>query len=311
MNFNRLICTAFSFILITVFISGCKRTPAPNPTPQITDEVYVTVTPEATEPLETPWRVPTYPPSPTAKPTVTPTATPTAIPVTPYFGIGIRQSIDDYYNFRFCVCDENGLTKQRSEFSSESAFNRYAFDYSKGVVKDAVSAISSSDSLFISSKGGWSDSANGWNSARGNHFNVIMKNDASFSEVLKIIKKYELRENSNYHYTEEPNNQTSEITFYFEVNPDDPEYIFPQQRLSGTDEESTNFTPTVRRGIILTGTQIIYRYGNGTSDTLCAPLNSFDRTVIEKFLFDVNSAINSKLRAIAESNLSNPLIELN
>lgn len=138
-----------------------------------------------------------------------------------------------------------------------------------------------------------------------------MKNDASFSEVLKIIKKYELKENSSYHYTEEPNNQTSELTFYFEVNPDDPKYIFSQQRLSGTVEESTNFTPTVRRGIILTKTQIIYRYGKGTSDTLYATFNSFDRTVIEKYLLDVNSAIDKKLRAIAESNLSNPLIELN
>lgn len=321
---NKQICIIL--IAMLLICSGCNKSPAPNPTPQITDEVYVTVTPKPTEPLETPWRVPTYPPSPTAKPTVTPTPSPTPVPPTPtvnpntLYKYGLQQESSYYYNVKFIQYNESKFVKSRESFSSEKEFYDYIFNYSEQHVREIIDSLNDSTRFYMMTLMGYPNNNklnDTWMVDYERRFYFVLDDANTMNTIKSLLANAKFERVKDYKYYEEIENPglwPSGGEFGTNISNNNLHLFYVPETEDNNPaiwEDCMSTRPIVRKGFGITYSTVFYRFGNGIVDcTLEYKFNEQEKKIAADLIERIQAKMGEKITEILNSSLSNPILDM-
>ncbi len=274
MKFYKLSCMALLYMFI--FFSGCSHTL--QPTPQITDEVYVTVTPEVTEPT----------------PTVTERNSLSRVP----------ERLNSCFNYTVNLADEKKYTKTPKDFQNENEFYDYVFDYSENQIRDIVKYISDSDFMIINVDTLFDEPFNQ---------TFVINNKSVVDELKEIISHLEFQKCSTYRYAEHWPDEISppagggggslrelglyadgeRIYIYYEVDSSTGKAIEPQ----ASSEEKI----LLRKGLMLFNNgDVIFNFGTGTSySTISAEMRVYDREKFNTLYSQITKSITENYNGIS------------
>lgn len=337
---KKIISLIFSFIMICIPLTACKGTPVSSefPTPTVSSEVSSGGnTVSVYDPLQTPWRVPTYPPSPTATPRATdepkPTYTPEPMPTvnTEMYPYGMQQSHDFYYNVYFRKENESKYTKRPSDFSTESKFYEYLYDYSEKHVKEIIENLNKADrfymkvnSLFPNEYEEYGDQLNQrWcTDIIANDFYFVIDDKETLDTIKGILSRVTFERDTLFEYYE----STEDMPATFaggrvgQADMGDPFHIYyvPDDLIEtrpNTWKDNFYVCPIVRKGIGIHissyGSKFFYRYGNSIYyNTLIAKVSDADNETLVKLGTKIENRMKEKLVKILNSEQSNPILDM-